>query len=50
VNRLRLTFGNVDEGEIREGIERLARAVRAELKGGLQGESRSAGVVAPPPV
>jgi GntR family transcriptional regulator/MocR family aminotransferase len=50
VNRLRLTFGNVDEEEIREGIERLTRAVQAELKGSRHGGVRGGRVPAPPPV
>jgi DNA-binding transcriptional MocR family regulator len=50
VNRLRLTFGNVDEREIREGIRRLARAVQAELKGSLRDGAGGGRVPAPPPV
>ena len=47
--RLRLTFGGVDEDDLREGISRLARALRAELSGaGDRALQREA--ISPPPL
>jgi 2-aminoadipate transaminase len=49
-SRLRLTYGNVEEEEIREGIARLGRAVRAELAGGERERDRRTLALTPPPV
>ncbi len=47
--RLRLTFGGVDEDGLREGITRLARALRAELSGAGD-RARQSEAISPPPL
>jgi len=46
--RLRLTFGGVDEDGLREGISRLARALRAELSGARDRALQSEAISPPP--
>jgi GntR family transcriptional regulator/MocR family aminotransferase len=48
-HRLRLTYGGVREAEIREGVARLGRAVRAELNGA-DGRRLTGKVISPPPM
>lgn len=48
-HRLRLTYGGVREDEIREGMVRLGRAVRAEMKSAGQRQT-SGKVMSPPPL
>ena len=47
-SQLRLSFGNVDEEKIVEGVARLARSARREMDGGRRRDSEREPVAAPP--